>query len=500
MTIKDLGSGYKVVGVHSSAPLPPTPANTDALATAAHVGASLFPGTQQIGESLAHAGANIANLATGGIKKFEANLPQNTVNVPKTIGGYLEAGALAPSVGAAAPASVLGAAGQYAALGGISAAGHSLATGNDIGTVAKDAGQGALIGGAVGGAFNLLGKGASYLADKAAPSALSFTSGVPKAAIQQASDNPEVAKQGLKMSVNEVRSKALGSLQSLHNDLGSEFSSGLKTLGQEPAAPEAATAIQQKLMADAQKFGAEMNVSVVPSAKGLTADFSKSPIVKGGEESVVKKALQTISTWEDYSPQGLQDLSERIGALRNFDSAATTKASPVVGKLYHSVNEAIQANYPQLSQLRTNYAANRKVLDEIGNVLSAGKDKPTQVQAAVSRLDKLFADNKDEYINVIKQLSDRSGVDYLSLLAGGEFQKVLPGFIRGLGGGGAVGIGASVLNPYLLLLAPLFSPRAVGAAVMNAGGVANATSQLTRAATTQAVRAGSTTPAPQQVK
>src|SRR5262249_17845354 len=94
-----------------------------------------------------------------------------------------------------------------------------------------------------------------------------------------------------------------------------------------------------------------------------------------------------------------------------------------------------------------------------------------------------------EYLNAIKQLSQRSGVDYLSLLAGGEFQKVLPGFVRGLGGGGALSVSASFLNPYLLLLAPLFSPRAVGVITRNAPKAAKAVSPLVRSATTQAIPA-----------
>ncbi len=54
------------------------------------------------------------------------------------------------------------------------------------------------------------------------------------------------------------------------------------------------------------------------------------------------------------------------------------------------------------------------------------------------------------------------------MLAGTEFQRVLPGFVRGLGGGGALSVGAAVLNPFLLLLAPLFSPKAIGKVITNA--------------------------------
>lgn len=436
-------------------------------------------GANAIGEGLGTAAFNVGQLAKG--------KPLAPVDVPKMAGGILQAGSTVAGLGLAAPAGIAKAAAQYGGLGAASAGGASLEQGSNLGQVAKDTVAGGALGAGLGATFNLLGKGINYAAGKAGPSTLSFTSGVPKAAIEQASANPSVAKQGLKLNVNEVRQKAVGSLQTLHNDLNNEFQQGLKSLTA-TAVPDT-TAIQQELIGQAQKFGEKLGVGIAPGAGGLGADFSKSAIVKAGEETAVNKTLQTISTWNDFSPQGIQDLSERVGALRNFESGAQTQSSAIVGQIYHAVGDVIKKNYPELARLKTNFSTNQKVLDEIGNVLSAGKDKPTQIQGAVSRLDNLFTQNKDEYINVIKQLGERSGVDYLSLLAGGEFQKVLPSFIRGLGGGSAVGVGASVLNPYLLLLAPLFSPRVVGSIARNASGAAQTASQLNRAGTTQAIRA-----------
>lgn len=475
MTINDLKGNYNVVGVHPTAPTPPpTSSGGDLLSKAAGVATSIFPGTGAIGEGLGTALANIGQVARG----KSPNIP---VNVPKMAGGILQAGALPVSLGAAAPASVLGAAAQYGGLGAISSAGASLEHGNSASQVATDAAKGGAIGGATGGIFNLLGKGISAIANKTAPSALSFTSGVPKAAIEQAAANPATAKEGLGLTVNEVRNKALGSLDSLHTDLGTEFQTGLKQLG---ATQADTTGLAPKLFTDARNIAEKYKVSL----EGAAPAFQKSAIVSPGEQKAVTEAFNTLKTWDDFSAHGMQDLSARIGALKNWDEAGTTRSSAIIGKIYTSIGDAIKTHYPDLSTLRTNYATNRDVLNQIGNVLSAGKDQPTQIQAAVSRLDNIFKENRDEYVNVIRHLGQRSGVDYLSMLAGGEFQKVLPGIVRGLGGGGALSVGASVLNPYLLLLTPLFSPRAVGAIVRNAPAAAKATSQLTRAATTQAIR------------
>lgn len=486
MKLSELKS-YKVVGATPSTENPATsPAaadNRDLLSKASDfITKNNLPGAQ-LGAAVGSSLADIAQAVK--TRSFDPILNSSQPNFGKVVGDTVRSVALPVSFAAAAPATIAGAVGQFGALGAVQAAGESMARGSDVQDVAKDALIGGATGAGAGAAFNLLGKGISYVAGKTAPTALSFTSGVPKNAIQQATANPAVAKEGLGMSVGQVRDKAVTVLQGLHNDLGKEFKQGLALISD--IAPVDNTAAE-KLVANAQSIAKKFNVFSTASPDGLVADFSKSAIVKGGEETAVQKTLQTISTWDDFSAKGLEELAQRVGALRNFESGAQTKSSAIVGEIYNSVNNVIKTAHPELAALRTNYANNRKVLDEISNVLSASKDQPTQIQASVSRLNALFKDNKDEYVNAIRQLSQRSGVDFLSLLAGGEFQKVLPSFIRGLGGAGVVGVGASLLNPYLLLLAPLFSPRVVGSAIRNAPAAAKATSQLTRAGTTQAIQ------------
>lgn len=498
MKLSDLNT-YKVVS-RPTPVAPPAEPQKDLLTRATDI-ATIIPGTRAIGESIGTAAFNIGQLAQG-----KTNLAP--VDIPKTIGGYLQAGSLPASLGIAAPASVIGAAGQYGSLGAVSSLGASMENGNDPGEALKDTLTGGAVGAGLGATFNLLGKGITALAKKTGPSALSFSSGVPKNAIERAAQNPQVARQGLDMNVNEIRSKAVSSLQTLHNDLGKEFEVGLKavtnTTGQTKAGVtfnqkgfiKGAKAMQSRLTEYSRDFAREFRLGTKASPEGILISFEKSPITSPGEQRAVQETFKTISTWDDFSAKGLQDLAERVGSLRKFESGAKTESSAIVSKIYNKITGAggqgdhglISKFYPELAELRTNYAKNRKILDEIGDILSADKKNPVAIQSSVTRLDNLFKQNKDEYLNIIRQLGERSGIDYLSLLAGGEFQKVLPNFIRGLGGGAAVSVGASILNPYLLLLAPLFSPRAVGAIVRNAPAVAKTTSQLTRAATTQAIQ------------
>lgn len=451
---------------------------------------SVLPGKEigkAVGTSLYNIGDTVNKIAHGDLagaaKTSTAGAKETNVSFGKVTGDTINAVALPASLALAAPASFAGAVGQYGALGAAQAGGQSLANGNNAVQAGKDAVVGGAIGGATGGVFNLLGKAVS----KIAPAVSSVTSGVPKAAIEQAGVNPSVTKAGVGMDVQQVRQKAVSSLQSLYNDLNKEHTQATSLLGdQAPAnAPQIASSLAQKAQSVLQQF----KVGVTPTAEGLATDFSKSAIVSGGEENVVNKALQTISTWDDFSEKGLQTLNQRINALKNYNEGAVSKSSAIVGQIHNAISDAIKTNSPALADLNESYSTNKKVLDNISDVIGGNAKKPSQIQASVGRLDNIFKDNKDEYLNIIKQLGERSGVDYLSLLAGGEFQKLLPGYIRSAVAVGSVGgIGSVATNPLSLLLLPLFSPRAVGVVARNAPAIADTSSTLVRAGASQAIQ------------
>lgn len=134
---------------------------------------SIFPGTEQIGESLGTAAFDVGQIAqgknpfanptkTGGVQDSGEN-PASQVNIPKTIGGYLEAGSQVGTPGAGAET----AAGRIATtvgIGAIAGAGGALAGGStSAGDILKQAATGGAIGGAIGGTGELLSKAAQYL-------------------------------------------------------------------------------------------------------------------------------------------------------------------------------------------------------------------------------------------------------------------------------------------------------------------------------------------------
>lgn len=470
-----------------TAPTAPPTDNRDFLQKASDfITSNNLPGAQ-LGQAIGNSAQSIWQaISQRSVQPLLQAGAENNANFGRVVGDVTRSAALPASLALAAPASLPVAALQYGGLAAAQAGGDTLAQGGTAPQAAHDASVSALEGAAIGGVFNLLGKGINYAAQKIGPSALEFTSGVPKAAIERAAQNPATAKEGLKLPVSEIRARAETALQSLQKDLNSEYRNGLRTLAVN-AVPETAQSIPSTVLDKTKPLLNDLGITVRTTKNGLLADFSKSAIVKSGEQTAVKEALNTINTWGDFTPDGLNRLAQRVGALRKFESDGVTRSSAIVGKLYNGVTTAIKDTYPELGNVRSNYAANRKVLDTISQVLNASKDKVGAQQSAVSKLDNIFKENRDLYVNAIRELSNRSGQDILSLLAGGEFQRLLPGYIRTLGGGGAVGVGATVVSPWALLLAPLFSPRGAGVIARNAQSVANTTAKLTRAAATQAI-------------
>jgi len=135
--------------------------------------------------------------------------------------------------------------------------------------------------------------------------------------------------------------------------------------------------------------------------------------------------------------------------------------------MHNVYSKAIEKVYPDLAKLRHNYSISSKVLSEIDDVIKSSATTPTQIQTAIGKLTNLFKEDKNTYLKVVDELSKRSGVDISGMLAGTEFTKVLPVFIRGIGGGGALAASATFLNPLMLLLFPLFSPKLIGKVITN---------------------------------
>ncbi|MCK9370981.1 hypothetical protein M0R04_13810 [Candidatus Dojkabacteria bacterium] len=356
-------------------------------------------------------------------------------------------------------------------LGGVSA----IQSGGDLSETGISAGIGAI--------SPILGAGIKALKPAVAP-VLEFTSGVPKQAIKKAMTGSDAVKAGMKMTTEEVRSKAVQAYKGLDSELKSGFSKGLEELSKlSPRIKPARTATVggtsvfsgvkgkfKKILEGAKESVPQAFRDLRISVKGNKLDFDKlnSSIVNASERKQIQQVWDTIRNQTDFSVKGVQDVASRINALSKYEKGIESVSSVAIGKMHNVYSKAIEKVYPELGKLRSNYSTASKMLNEIDDVVRAGDTDPTKIQTAINKMTSLFKEDKNTYLKVIDDLTKKSGVDISGMLAGTEFQRVLPDFIRGFGGGGAVSVGAAVLNPFLILLAPLFSPKAIGKVVTNA--------------------------------
>lgn len=146
---------------------------------------TIFPGTEQIGESLGTAAFNVGQMAQGknpfenpakiGGKSVGGVNPASQVNIPKTIGGYISTGSMVAAPVAGAETAV-GRIATTAGLGALAGAGGAMAQGGGVGNVVKGGLVGGAIGGVAGGAGELLSKATSYLPQRLARTFLPGTS------------------------------------------------------------------------------------------------------------------------------------------------------------------------------------------------------------------------------------------------------------------------------------------------------------------------------------
>lgn len=312
---------------------------------------------------------------------------------------------------------------------------------------------------------------------KAVAPTLAFTSGVKEGAIKEAQQAPDVIKTGMGMTAEDVRNKAVSTLDGLFKDMRGAFSKGLTDLQKNTpyrAEGRILNTIPQFFKNTLQDVKSGIpsvfrDFSVAVENKGRTLNFDKlnSSVVKSSEQNNLQKALDTINRQTNFSPRGVQAVAARLEALTKYGENNETSA--IITKIKNSYDTAIEKHYPELGALRATYGKTAQHLDDIRNIVGSAFDDPTKIQTAVSKLQNIFNEDKEGYLNIIKDLANRSGVNFPALVASDQFKRVLPDFIRGIGGAGVLSASAKMLNPFMFLLLPLFSPRGVGALVTKQG-------------------------------
>lgn len=303
-------------------------------------------------------------------------------------------------------------------------------------------------------------------------SVLKATTSVPEKALSRAVADPKAVREGFNKAIDAttIGQDATKAYKVVKNAADKAFSSGKKELQNVKLTPleraEVKTGLRElkdNFVNKAQDFGIRFDGDKIKSFP-LKID---APAQKN-----IQNALQRIKSHKDFSPQGLQSLAEDLQSLRKFTAAdLKSKSTPLVGELINGVSSYIKNNkiqpIRQLGKLRTEYAKSKNILDNANAVLNATKkDDVKAIKSSVSKLTNLFKEDNDIYLDALQALEKSSGQQFLSKLAGTEFQRISPGVLRTSLAIGGTGTLASA-NPLALMLIPMFSPRAVGGTITN---------------------------------
>lgn len=191
--------------------------------------------------------------------------------------------------------------------------------------------------------------------------------------------------------------------------------------------------------------------------------------------SALQSVADDINKWkaldpaEYHTPAGLDALKQQIGAIRESLPFEDKTSRMVVGNVYNAVKNEIQKQAPTYAKTMRQYENAQGVIDEMTGALSIGDRAATDT--GLRKLQSVMRNNANtnygNRVSMVDKLGASGGTDLMPALAGQALNSWAP---RGLGKLGLQATGlASTLNPLLLALAPLQSPRLMGEAAYYGG-------------------------------
>ena len=198
--------------------------------------------------------------------------------------------------------------------------------------------------------------------------------------------------------------------------------------------------------------------------KGVTHNAEIAKVLDGVQAKVSN--WKRLDPAEFHTPEGLDKLKQSIGQDLQKIPFNESDARKAVGQIYNATKDTINSQAPAYAKIMKDYSEASDLINEIESGLSL-KSKAGKINAdtAMRKLQSVMRNNVQtnygQRARLAQELVNAGGTELMPALAGQSMSSVLP---RGLGGqietygGGA----AALMNPSLIPLAPLASPRAMG--------------------------------------
>ena len=291
-------------------------------------------------------------LSTGGVtdKQAWASAGATAMNLATPFAGK----ALSPAGAGLQKLTAIGA-GTGALEGGL----MSVAEGDSFG-------EGALIGGAIGGAIPLAGAALEYFSSRM-PKAFGFLSGESEDTFRKALSNPDAFDDGLvKGNVNERL--LLNKMNKGIKESSEEFLTGNgkridAVLNQSRLSN---MDIKKKSILDSLKgFLKDSNVEI----KGNSLDFTNSAIKHNGAEiGKIEDIIKSINSKKSYSLKQVNELKRLVGSAQRWTDGLVTSSSPSLSRLYGELNDIVGSNLPD--NLKSIYAESNGLIQKYSPMLT----------------------------------------------------------------------------------------------------------------------------------
>lgn len=267
---------------------------------------------------------------------------------------------------------------------------------------------------------------------------------------------------------------------------GTAFQANLR--GNVPA-DDVLNAAKQAIGVMADKRGAEYAINKAGwAASTKTIPFE--PIAKGFYDSVqtlkekghwkvgsdelapLKEAADVLDEFardpKMHTPLGFDAMKQRIQSIYP-ESPRHAQAQRVITATTNKIKDAIVRESPDYAQAMAEFAKSKALQTEIERALSLGNR--AAADTAIRKLQSVTRNNANtnygNRVKLVQKLEDASGTDLMPALAGQSLSSWAP---RGFGKlAAAANVGAGSVNPALLALLPLQSPRLMGEAAYYAG-------------------------------
>ena len=424
--------------------------------------------------------AQYQQLYQGGVPTEAEIDPGTALSNKEVLGSFGNVGLLALS-GAEAPGaeaatgvmskgvplatSLLGKTALGAGLGyGFDVAGRANA--NQQGNIYKP-GMGTLVGGALPGLLQAGG----YTAGKLLKGTASILGGSAPA-LQRALDNPDAIFTAAKQfadtpeKTQTLISTAKDALNSFLRDRSQQFGDSLSSMT--ASSPIDKQTVLDSFAKQVGNFGGQI------TDNGLEFGDTK---LTSTEQKSLSDVYDTVKSWKNVTPQGMDTLRQRLGAeMDNFKLANNGAENVVLGNVKTDLTNLMSSKIPGYSQMLSDYGTQTQTARDLANDLSMGGKAKSSTQ--LNQIMKIFKKDPSVTANLVKVMGQDGANKFLDDVSGSILSKWLPQgrFSQGLdtlleAGIGGLGklVNAPQTLPVMAGTAAMSSPRLSGLAAMGIG-------------------------------